>query len=259
MMLMAMRLDKVQVPSVVRFDMPGSNAFLRNTAVVAGYTDYEVLVIGAVGGRSGNTTVAPVRSGSGGGGGSSKRITGKLIDLAASTAVTVGLQGSTGANGNPSGAGGRGGNSTFGALATGYGGYGAYGAHTPNTANKGGEGANPDGSKGPLGGREAVDYAASGSWNFSTNEGQGGGGGSGNGQLAGPESGGGGAQGGSPGPHGFLPYGAPSGAVQSGLYGGDGGGANAGGLTGVDEEYYGGPRFGSLYGTGNGAVIVKLS
>lgn len=258
MMLMAMRLQKAQVSPIIRFTTPGAASFQRAAAIMAGYTSYQALVIGAAGGRSGvsgpwtDQYGTQYRYGGGGGGGSSKLISGLLSDLAASTAIAVGALGTFGGNGNPGGAGGRGGNSTFGALATGYGGFGA--PSEPSSSGPvgwGGSGANPDGSAGPAGGHEGWAYAVAGSWNAGTLEGSGGGGGYGDGTE---DQGQGGAAGAGSG------YSAPGESYQGSpnvnAYGGGGGGCNAAPLTGGAAEYYG---TGWNTGHGNGAVIIKLS
>lgn len=248
MMLMAMRVDKSQMSPIYRYTSPVTTAFTdRDKAIMFGYTSYQALLVGGAGGRSGTATGSPNRYGSGGGGGSSKLISGSLSSLAASEPITVGSMGTFGADGSTSGAGGRGGNTTFRGF-TAWGGYGGYSANTPDVANKGGEGANPDGSKGPTGAWEGVQYAGNGTWNSTTLEGSGGGGGSGSGQLDSAHDGGSGAGG---------AYSAPGEAVLSGVYGGGGGGANEKPLTGVDG--YHGSGWGRGQAIGNGAVIIALS
>jgi hypothetical protein len=81
--------------------------FLKQTYVDQGYDNYEVLCIGAAGGRGGGVghIVTPSGSGfayfgGGGGGGGLHRVTGTLSSLASSVAVVVGAGGVNGANGS---------------------------------------------------------------------------------------------------------------------------------------------------------------
>lgn len=269
-MLIRTRLQKSQIPSIYKFTANGSFT-ARDIALMYGYKNYEVLAVGAAGGRSGGYIhlgalyyVDP----NGGGGGSSKIVSGLLSSLAASTAVVVGAQGSTGADGNEaiSGGGGRGGNSSFGALVTGYGGYGAtpVGPGAINSGyGQGGAGANPDGSSGPAGGYSPDPNAPSfvapqnGSWNAANKEGSGGGGGFSFGAYSNQAgTGGTGAVGSgydSAGENWNIPV---PGTNQSSYYGGGGGGCNIAPFTGGAFEEYGA---GWHHGRGGGVVVVKLS
>lgn len=251
MMRAAMIPQKSQLTSLYKYTAPGAATFaLRDKALMFGYKTYQAMVVGAAGGRSGTATGAtPDRYGSGGGGGSSKLISGTLVSLPTSVAITVGAAGTTGTTGAASGAGGRGGHSTFGALASGYGGYGGKAASS-SVANKGGEGGDPTSaaSVGPQGGMAAVQYPSEGAWDDALNVGQGGGGGAGADPLDAPQDGGGGSNG--------SGYYAPGETVQTTNYGGGGAGANIAPITGGAAEYYG---TGWNTGHGNGVVVVKLS
>lgn len=116
-----MRLDKSQVPSLIKFTS-GSGDFNRDLHIMAGYRRYDVLCIGGAGGPSGNAVVsnglAGTAYGSGGGGGGTILAWGRLSDLAQLTPYSVGAVGTNGSNstghGNRAGAGGAGGDSVFG-------------------------------------------------------------------------------------------------------------------------------------------------
>jgi hypothetical protein len=102
---MQMRLQKNQLPlsNVLEFTVTGAS-FDRSLYSEAGYTDYEALVVGGAGGKSGNAygnaTQDIVMYGSGGGGGGSIRLKGKLADLPVRTSVIVGSAGVGGADSN---------------------------------------------------------------------------------------------------------------------------------------------------------------
>lgn len=272
MMLMAMRLQKTQLTDALKWTS-GVATFKRDPYLMAGYRNFDVMVVGGSGGRAGyamnpwnDPQLGPMKDywyGAGGGGGSSKRVLGSLSDLATSIDISVGAAGSNGANGtNTSGDGGRGGNSTFGGVAIAYGGYGGYGAvmgtYSWSKISVGGEGANPDGSKGPLGGFKSGTNRSPGigTWDNVLMEGSGGGGGNGANTTYSsgsytypPQAGGGGANG----ADGYLAAGE---AIQSTYYGGGGGGANIKPHTGGSNEDYGS---GYNHGRGGGVVSLKLS
>ena len=138
MMKMQMRLDKSQVSDSVtpRYLTPGSYSFDRSLLSMAGYTKFDVMIVGASGGKCGtawgNTSQTIDMKRCGGGGGGALRIQGNLVDLAAVTPIVVGAAGADAAADSttrgkaPDGA--PGGASTFGKY-TASGGKGAVGGN----------------------------------------------------------------------------------------------------------------------------------
>lgn len=91
----------------VVLSLTNGQPFLKQTYVDQGYDNFEVLCIGAAGGRGGGVghVVTPSSSGfayfgGGGGGGGLHRVTGTLSSLASSVDVVVGASGVNGANGS---------------------------------------------------------------------------------------------------------------------------------------------------------------
>lgn len=137
MMLMAVRLQKSQVASpIYTRTSAGSYNFDRTIYCMAGYTKFDVLIIGASGGRAGNafgTTIKTKTSwlyGAAGGGGGALRLQGDLAALPQSTPFTVGASGSVGSSSSGNNVkadnGSNGGTSTF--LSSSYAAYGGKGA-----------------------------------------------------------------------------------------------------------------------------------
>ena len=275
MMKTMMRPQKTQLTSLYKYTAAGSTFFNNKIrALMFGYTDYDVLVVGASGGRSGyvqvtffdstlGQNVTTTMYGCGGGGGASKRLVGKLTDLPDSSVVEVGLLGTTGADqvgANKTSIGGVGGSSSFNGEAV----EGGQGGHTGTIQSsgamtyysEGGAGGSPTGASRPLGGQAISGRApAAGTWDSGNDYGFGGGGGIGRvnthyGIASEVQAG---AAGASDGSSGFTSAGE---AAQS-TAGGGGGGANVSPITGGAAEYYG-----SGWNTAakrNGAVVVKLS
>lgn len=263
MMKMAMKLDKSQVgPSVIKYTASGST-FKKSLYAMALFTKYDVLIVGASGGRSGRA--GGVISGrtvyvypAGGGGGQSKLVSGLLKDLPASVSPTVGVQGGNGADigatttSTRAGTGGTGGSSTWNGV-TAVGGAGGVGGSVYST--------NPDfidSSVGGMGGGQTA--VQSGTWYDAANPKYGTGGGGGRGEQYDSAWGG---------PQGVVQaglFGAANGAanaykadgeaVQQSYYGGGGGGCNIAPITGGPAEVYG---TGYNTGHGGGVVVVKLS
>lgn len=116
-----------------------NTAFIPQTYIDLGYTNFDVIVIGGGGGAGGgidtNNTGTLVRSyGGAGGGGGLHRVKGLLKYLVASVAVTIGAGGSGGANhvSLPASTtnGGNGGTSSFGTTAKASGGKGGDNVET---------------------------------------------------------------------------------------------------------------------------------
>lgn len=259
----AMRMQKSQVTTTSwKWTVGPSTTWDKALYVMAGFTDYEAMVVGAAGGRSGvwgpgsSGSGSSMYYGAGGGGGSSKRVAGKLSDLSLSTSVLVGAKGANGVNGTTGATdGSRGGNSSFGATLIGYGGYGGKFGSDSRGPSIGGYGSNPDGSQGPVGGwSSGVDRnPAAGVWNNTTLEGSGAGGGGASWWQYGSRTYT--AQAAQTGAVGSG-YNAPGEGVQSTEYGGGGGGANVAPFTGGAAEYYGS---GYMTANGNGVVLLRVS
>lgn len=279
-----MRIAPSQVNRQVRLTTPGSLTISRDVLLQAGLTKYDVMCIGAAGGRAGDavgTSNKLIMKGAGGGGGGSIHLKGNLIDLPALINISLGAPGTTGANsGNnvTAGAGTPGGNAVFDTIIA-YGGGGAtggkanvvgsMGAGTSSVAGVGGLGGTNSLALGSGGaGGHSADYEGGQSYvtptagTFVANAmgptfggGRGGGGGGGAGWIGGFNpiwSGMGdatdGASGSSNGTSGTTGLGQP----KQSPYGGLGGGANAYPILGVDVAYGGGL-------SPNGAVLANFS
>lgn len=265
-MKMAMKIDKSQVKSLEKFTS-GSGSFRRTIPIQAGFTTFEVMLIGGAGGR--NTGLAEIHRGAGGGGGGSMIVKALLKDLPEVTAYSVGAKG---ADGGPYDGGEAGGNTTFGTAAA-YGGQGATGIiGAPDIAGRP-EDNDAIASFGGAGGGNSWNAGAGGAgghgkyvWNGTTTPGASPTGGTwaslGNGNGGGKGGGGGAGRsgrnsiaseptGGAQGAYSSDLYAwAPGGAVISANYGGYGGGASLDPITGVPE----------YFGTGNGgAIALKLT
>lgn len=138
MMKMAMRIQKNQIPGYVATTLvyaPGqSNTFNKIPYIMAGYTTYDVFIVGASGGKSGiaygrSDNFCNMRQ-SGGGGGGCLRLQGPLVNLPDSTSLTTGAVGANGGNAAQfdltAGNGGVGGSSSFNGYVA-YGGEGGRG------------------------------------------------------------------------------------------------------------------------------------
>lgn len=104
-------------PKVVSFTTPGSHSYAKAADVTAGYTNYEVVCVGASGGSGAHIdpwgATNYLTGGGGGGGGGVHRVTGLLSSLATSVAIVVGQSGAKKTAGNEN-SGGDGGATTFG-------------------------------------------------------------------------------------------------------------------------------------------------
>lgn len=140
-----MRLDKTQVRSnLTKLTTAGTavtDTFKPHVLVAAGYTDFDIVMVGAVGGKSGIARSKGGTSGTyrlyacGGGGGGSLRLTGKLKDLDPVIPMSVGVPGANGADGTldgRSGDGAAGGDAVFGPHIA-YGGKGGTGGDFTST------------------------------------------------------------------------------------------------------------------------------
>jgi hypothetical protein len=268
MMKAAMRMQTTQVNPKQK--ITASTTFDRALYCMAGYVNFQVLCVGAAGGKAGIAwgNDDSVVGGSGGGGGGYILGSGKLADLDQVTSCTVGVAGSDGAVGvynTSAGSGTDGGDTTFDTFVA-YGGHGASGGKVSSTGGR-------TGSSGGDGGSNSGAYGSAGLGGFSgsyamsplpahyvdgydptdgagtSNGGRGGGGGGGKFQDGttlkhSASDGAYGAQG--------TVYEAPPAAAAS-PYGGTGGGANLEPITGV-EEYYGGG-----VGSKNGAIALLMS
>ena len=235
-----------------------------------GYTDYDVIVVGAAGGRGGKLVgsgggLTQTSYGSGGGGGASKRRQGKLIDLSPNVSVVVGAVGAKGPDVTGGGTivsvGAAGGLSSFGSLSA-EGGLGGDSGRIVGGSTFsypiGGAGGSPTGSSRPVGGINGSQAPGIGTWDDVLQQGSGGGGNSGRltQNIGNPEilaAGAGAAGSESTG----NPYRSSGEAVQSVSYGGGGGGANIAPITGDVAEYYGSGW--NNPATRNGVVVVKIS
>lgn len=260
MMKMAMRPQKTQVqPTQFKWTAGEGGFFDKRPYLQVGFRNFDVMLVGAAGGRSGRAgnSSRGFAYPAGGGGGGSKRVQGLLTDLPTSCAIEVGLKGVNGGNSTVSsvvvgrdspivvkawaGDGDTGGSTIFGPYSApgGQGGKGGEVAGSDEgvdriTASTGGKGGNnPD--------------LAAGAWDDVTKIGQGGNGGKGK------VTGGADAGNGTAGAQGFG-YNAPTEGAQ-GNTGGTGGGANIAPITGGAAEYYG---TGSAT-TADGVVYLKIS
>lgn len=289
-MLMSMRFDKSQVPSLIKYTEPGSSGnFSKILPIMAGYRRYDVMVVGAAGGRSGNVVsnsgLKGTAYGSGAGAGGCLKAWGRLQDLGDLTPYSVGKAGTHGANktGNnvQANSGTDGTHSVFGAY-TGRAGGGAIGSSVDSSTSffnynlgRGGHGGSntPLHGAGGLGGGDrvggvAVDPPVDGEWEDGSPDpitggviGGGGGGGGGCGRIqegTGPIS----HVGAQSGSSGSWPKtgvsgvgGSPYGGSPFASKGGDGGGSNIYTIIG-ENEYYGSYAPGCIP---DGVVVIKLS
>lgn len=264
MMKMAMRPQKKQVGGTYfEWKNGQKGTFKRTPYVQVGYRNYDVMAVGAAGGRSG-------RAGNedrgyawpaGGGGGGSKRVLNDLPSLPLEVAVSTGTKGENGSNSTVSYVytdprhgtssefrryaedGQTGETSSFGSICVALGGRGGVGGEVSG----GGVSGNVEritGAEGGLGGF-SDGSSSNGSWNNTTKTGEGGTGG--RGRVTGgvgPGNGGSGATG----PDGYA---APAeGALQN--YGGSAGGANIQPFTGSSTPTY----FGTAAQAASGGVVV---
>jgi len=162
-----MRPPKTQFKSIFIFNDPlvAQVFWDRRYSMMAGYTDYDVFIVGAAGGRSGDAwgEVSSDRAyASGAGGGGSLRLKGKLSALALDVSIIgVGAEGAAGAtsasNEAPAGHGQAGGSSVFqnGVIYEAHGGGGALGADfnitTSSDFTAAGEGGDGGGNSAGLG------------------------------------------------------------------------------------------------------------
>lgn len=203
MMRMLMGLQKSQVTDTIK-TWGFNSTFDKTKFVLAGYKQFEVVVVGGAGGYSGSATATGYTDTvyqSGGGGGGTLWVKGQLKDLSQTTAVTPGWGGSPGTStsvaGQAAGAGTTGGSSSFGSVALATGGSGGKGGSASptfgqvGTGGNGGNGSVPSGGSSPGSGGKAVP-GGSGTWvdlNMPTADGKftilgcGGGGGGGSGQY----------------------------------------------------------------------------
>ena len=101
MMKALMHLDRSQVPRYIVYSTPGHYEFNKIKHLMAGYTRYEALIVGASGGRCGDAlgSASGERSYScGGGGGGCIHIAGLLTELMDITEIEVGAKGVDGNN-----------------------------------------------------------------------------------------------------------------------------------------------------------------
>jgi hypothetical protein len=143
MMRLAMRPQKHQAQLPAYFKFENSGDFDRTKPSMFGFTDYEALLIGGAGGRSGSAdgrtisgTTSYVKS-SGGGGGGLIHVKGKLVDLSILSPAVVGAAGGNGAdsgNGVKASNGSNGGNSSFAGFSA-FGGKGGKGGKYDITAD----------------------------------------------------------------------------------------------------------------------------
>lgn len=291
MMLMRMKLDKSQVQSLYEYKAAGAFNFVnRDLALMAGYTTYQALLVGASGGQSGQATGSGYWSGSiirknAPGGGGSLKLQESIKNLTVNEAITVGAAGGDGtstSNNTVATAGATGGTSTFHGHSA-YGGEGGQSndfstssgfesAYSGGGGDGGGNSANlGTGGVGSSGGYHQNDPG--GSPDFSSSSlpttgtyvaggtapvvggAKGGGGGAGDNEAASGDAGRAGATGAN------TDFAAAGGATTAGTggdlgsHGGAGGGADLFPLTGV-HEYYGNKITGK---NSQGAVVIKLS
>lgn len=105
MMKMGMRLDKSQItPITWRWQTLGAGTWKKDLYVMAGYTDFDVMVVGGAGGPTGRVqTTDDYFFISSGGGGAMYRKSGKLKDLPSVCNYFVGAAGTKGADKLPLG------------------------------------------------------------------------------------------------------------------------------------------------------------
>ena len=270
MMKSIMRLDKTQVPSLIKFTTASATPkqWSKNIPVMAGYKNYDCMIVGGGGGASGTSSYQYYYAhGSGGGGGGAVKFSGLLSDLAAITDYQVGLAGTHGANtGNRVDGknGGTGGTSLF-ADKQAFGGKGGDGAAVDVQSGEiysmgasiGGDGGTNNTPYGTGGfGMSGPDPGYNGTWetsgSLSGSRGGGGGGGKGNKTGSGAVTYWNASRGG---------YGAYGGGDASSIYGdgtskgGNGGGADIEPILGESDRY-------GSYAAGSkstGVVIIKLS
>jgi len=139
-MKVIMRTDKTQVKSQYYW-VKETGTFDRRAALAAGYKTYDVILVGASGGRSGTATGTSggYQYANGGGGGGSLRLSGRLIDLPDVSTVVAGEHGvggdaSTKAEA-PAGNGTDGEASSFNAYSA-FGGKGAKGSDYDYTSSR---------------------------------------------------------------------------------------------------------------------------
>lgn len=286
MMKMPMRLQRNQVASLpLTMELTASGgSFDRSLYSLLGYLNYEAILIGGAGGRSGaawgDAAHDYVMRSSGGGGGGSIRLKGKLADLPAKTSVTVGSGGASGADSgirNKAGNGEDGGDTTFnGHIA--YGGKGATGGNWQRNDTTGiistqikGEGGDGGGNSKNLGtrgvGGKQTNANTNGDDNSGTNPsdgtylvsspvpdviGGGYGGGGGGGEVHIPTGVVGALRDGA---DGNKTVATAPGQASGGFLGGGGGGANAGVVIG-GTAYYG--TLGTT-ASAKGVVAIKIS
>lgn len=269
-----MRPQKSQIPDRIKFGVTPGTLWDRSLAMHAGYTNFTVAVVGAAGGRGGNSTKNADNTiwGAGGGGGGSFMLNGKLKDLSGpNTLVIVGAAGAHGADkpvGTKGASGLAGGLSSFYEW-TAFGGQGGTGGDLDYSSQLGGSGFVSDGGDGgdnSLGlgnvgqgaiGNNVSNSPAVVSATGGTSEVQvqigGGGGGGGAGRAVTNGQTNAGATKGAAGNQGFtLDH---AGGASVGSKGGDGGGANVTLATGT-AEYYGSYAAGA---TPDGVVAILLS
>lgn len=136
-----MRPQKTQLPSTYQWDGPTLTSWKNGIHLAAGYRNFEALVVGAAGGRSGkssgktNNNKTMLAAASGGGGGGAHKVSGNLLDLPELVTVIVGAAGAAGSDHNTAstgraGDGQDGGTTAFGTAATASGGQGGQGGYT---------------------------------------------------------------------------------------------------------------------------------
>lgn len=275
----AMRTPPITGPRILKFTSIGTIQFDKTPYAQLGYVNYDVIVVGAVGGRSGTAYGAPtgrhIVYGAGGGGGGFARKQGLLSDLDIFTTLTVGAQGKDGTDAGDNDKAGNGlvgGDSYFGTLG-GYGGKGAIGGLAQGVP---GEAQSPllksDPCIGGIGGGNTLNLGASGTGGrqgdsdggsvqppvaptkgtatgMGQSGGKGGGGGAGRFIMSGRT-----LQVEQPGAVGSQGVGMDcSGGPPTVYRGGNGGGVNLISFLGFSEYYGGG------VGSGNGVVCIKLT
>jgi hypothetical protein len=262
-----MRLQKTQVPAIVKKTTPQSGNWDRRLHMMAGYTQYQCVLVGAAGGDSGrcnaNSTNIVYEYGCGGGG--SLVFSGTLQSLADLTPFVVGAEGADGADhgDNTLGGSGKDGGSSSFAGKSAYGGKGATGgkinvvtgANTWQRGVGGDGGLNSEGlgtvGVGGAGHTDDRDNGTAGTWGTSGTISGGGGGGGGAARMLIDNdtkymaaSGGTGSNG----------SGFGDGGQDFNNWGGAGGGFNVEIVTGVDERY---GRRNAPHP--DGVVILKMS
>lgn len=272
-----MRLQKTQLPSEKKLVIGQTNLgdlnFRRSLYSVAGYANYDVTLVGAAGGKSGNgagSSSANMAYGAGGGGGGLLRVVGSLKDLPENVFMipgTAGAHGTDSSNTKKAGDGIKGGDSQFNTLKA-FGGDGGIGGridqvgggvgYVPSEGGDGGGnslGMGGGGIGGNKGGYPPPTAPTTGTSEISGSTYGGIGGGGGTGRTKVNNSNENDAQDGRNGNNGNS-VGGLAGTVASSK-GGSGGGANIKIFTGsATDEVYG------SYATGadpNGVVYLKLS